>query len=158
MFLFHVLSPTSSDLFLAFVRPFKAEDKIMRLFNAHQSSWLGHAMEPVLNNRLRGFSNQARRRGLQLDEPQSLLHIRKSRRFIAMRWPRSGSIIGNASSALRIYANKTIAKHLVLSARPAFLSERFAEIIAARPSILTPNAPLSGAGVRSTEASAPRAG
>ena len=55
MFFFHVLSPTSSDLFLAFVRPFKAEDKIMRLLNAHQPSWLGHAMEPVLNNRLRAF-------------------------------------------------------------------------------------------------------
>ena len=55
MFLFHVLSLTSSDLFLAFVRPFKAEDKITRLLNAHRPSWPGHAMEPVLNNRLRAF-------------------------------------------------------------------------------------------------------
>ena len=143
---------------LAFVRPFEAEDKIMRLFNAHQPSWLGHAMEPVLNNRLRGFSNQAGRRGLQLDEPQRLLYIRRPRRFVAVRWPGSGSIIGNAFSVLRIYANKTMAKHLVLSARPAFSSERFAGIIAAWLSILTPNARLRGAGVRSTEASLPAAG
>ena len=27
----------------------------MRLFNAHQPSWLGHAMEPVLNNGLPAF-------------------------------------------------------------------------------------------------------
>ena len=45
---FHGLSPTSSDLFLAFVRSFQAEDKVMRLFNAHRPSGLGHAMEPVL--------------------------------------------------------------------------------------------------------------
>ena len=27
----------------------------MRLFNAHRPSWLGHAMEPVLNNGLRAL-------------------------------------------------------------------------------------------------------
>ena len=52
MFLFHVLSPTSSDLFLAFVRLFLLEDKLMRLFNAHRPSGLGHAVEPVFNNGL----------------------------------------------------------------------------------------------------------
>ena len=50
-----MLPPTSSDLVLAFVRPFKAENKVMRLFNARRSSWLGHAMEPVLNYGLRAF-------------------------------------------------------------------------------------------------------
>ena len=95
---------------------------------------------------------------MQLNEPQSLVNIREPRRFVAVRWPGGGSIIGNAFSALRIYANKTIAKHLVLSARPALQSNLFAEIAAARLSILTPNAPMSGAEVRSTKASAPLAG
>ena len=131
----------------------------MRLLNARRPSWLGHAVEPVLNSGwATGLTHQARRGGLQLDEPQSLVNIREPRRFIAVCWTSGPPILGNASSALRIYANKTIAKHLVLSARPAFLSERFAEIIAALLSILTPNAPMSGAEARSAEASAPLAG
>ena len=55
MFFFHLLPPASPNLFLAFVRPFKAEDKIIRLFKAHRPSWLGEAMEPVFYNGLRVF-------------------------------------------------------------------------------------------------------
>ena len=79
----------------------------MRLFNAHRPSGLGHAMEPVLNNGLRGLTHQARRGGLQLDEPQTLVNIREPWRFVSVRWISSAPILGNAFSALRLYANKT---------------------------------------------------
>ena len=51
-----------------------------------------------------------------------------------------------------------IAKHRVLSATQVFQSESLAEYPARKPSYLTPNALVSGADVRSTEASAPLAG
>ena len=54
-----------------------------------------------------GFYNQAHRGGLQLDERQSLVNIREPWRFVAVRWTSGAPILGNASSALRLYANKT---------------------------------------------------
>ena len=81
-----------------FVRPFQTEDKIMRIFNAHGPSWLGRAMEPVLNTGLGA---------LQLDEPESLFNIRKPRRFVAVRWKGGAPILGNIFLALRLYAKKT---------------------------------------------------
>ena len=53
---------------------------------------------------------------------------------------------------------KQIAKHIVLLATPVFQSELFDEQTATRLLFLTSNAPVSGAEVRSTEASAPLAG
>ena len=54
-----------------------------------------------------GLPNQARRGGLQLDEPQSLFNFRQPRRFVAVRWTSSALILRNAFSALRLYAHKT---------------------------------------------------
>ena len=53
---------------------------------------------------------------------------------------------------------KQIAKHRVLSTTQVFQSESLAGYTARKLSYLTPNAPLSGAGARSAEASAPTAG
>ncbi len=53
---------------------------------------------------------------------------------------------------------KQVAKHIALSPVPVFQSELFDEQTATKLLLLTPNVPLSGAEVRSTEASAPRAG
>ena len=53
---------------------------------------------------------------------------------------------------------KQIAKHIALSATTVFQSELFVEQTATKLLNLTPNVPMSGAGVRSTEASAPLAG
>ena len=53
---------------------------------------------------------------------------------------------------------KQIAKHIALSATPVFQPELFDGQTATMLLLLTPNAPMSGAEVRSTEASAPLAG
>ena len=53
---------------------------------------------------------------------------------------------------------KQIAKHIDLSATPVTQSDLFDEQTVSRFLLLTSNAPMSGAGVRSTEASAPLAG
>ena len=53
---------------------------------------------------------------------------------------------------------KQIAKHIALSATPVFQSELFDEQTATVLLLLTSNVLVSGAGVRSTEASAPLAG
>ena len=51
-----------------------------------------------------------------------------------------------------------IAKHIALSDAPVFQSELFDEQTAPLLLLLTSNAPMSGAEVRSTKASAPLAG
>ena len=153
-----MLSPTYSDLFLVFVRPFKTEDKVMRLLNARRPSWLGHAMEPVLNNGLRALT------------------IRRAEAACNSMSHRAQSIFGNpgvwsqcARPAVHQFLEmlprylasspmKQTAKHLVFSARSALQSNILAGTAVARLSILTPNAPMSGAEVRSTKASAPLAG
>ena len=53
---------------------------------------------------------------------------------------------------------KQIAKHIALSATLVFQSELFDEQTATMLLLLTSNAPMSGAEVRSTKASAPLAG
>ena len=53
---------------------------------------------------------------------------------------------------------KQVAKHIALSAVPVLQSELFDEQTATKLLLLTPNARLRGAGVRSTEASLPAAG
>ena len=152
-----MLSPTSSDLFLAFVRPFQAEDKVMRLFNAHRPSGLGHAMEPVSNNRLRVFPIR------RADAACNSMCHRACYIFENLGGsPQcAGRVVDQLLEMLSRHLSSTpikqIAKHLVLSARPAFQSDSFVEIIVARLWILTPNAPMSGAGARSAEASAPPA-
>ena len=54
-----------------------------------------------------GLTHQARRSGLRLDEPQSLVNIRQPWRFVVVRWRSSALILGNAFSALKLCANKT---------------------------------------------------
>ena len=53
---------------------------------------------------------------------------------------------------------KQITKHIALGATPVFQFELFDEQAAIKLLLLTSNAPMSGAEVRSTEASAPLAG
>ena len=53
---------------------------------------------------------------------------------------------------------KQIAKHIALSDAPVFQFELFDEQVATKLLLLTSNAPMSGADVRSTKASAPLAG
>ena len=53
---------------------------------------------------------------------------------------------------------KQMAKHVSLSAALLFQSGLFDELTATMLVVLTSNAPMSGAAVRSTEASAPLAG
>ena len=53
---------------------------------------------------------------------------------------------------------KQIAKHIALLATPVFQSELFDEQTTTVLLLLTPNALVRGAGVRSTEASPPPAG
>ena len=53
---------------------------------------------------------------------------------------------------------KQIAKHIALGATPVLQSELFGDQTATKLSLLTSNAPMSGAEVRSTKASAPLAG
>ena len=52
---------------------------------------------------------------------------------------------------------KQMAKHIALSATPVFRPGLFDDRTATMLLLLTSNAPMSGAGVRSTEASAPLA-
>ena len=153
-----MLSPISSDLFLAFVRPFQAENKIMRLFNAHRSSWIGCAMEPVLKNGLPAFPTKRTEAACYAMSRRSCSIFKNP--GVSSQCARSEvhPILEMLSQHLGATTIRQIAKHLVLSTRPAFQSNLFAEIASARLWILTPNAPMSGAEARSAEASAPLAG
>ena len=104
------------------------------------------------------LSNLARRGHFLFDEPQSLFIIRQPWRFVSVCGANSAPILENAFSALERYANKTNGEAPYSSRQAINLAQFFVEMATPRPSILTPNAPMSGAGVRSTQASAPLAG
>ena len=104
--------------------------------------------------------SQSERQGdLLRDEPQTIFSIKKPWRFVAVSWTESRPKLGSASSALKIYANETN-REAHRSFRWTGVAARIScsEQSAARSLLLTPNARLRGAGVRSTEASAPLAG
>ena len=65
------------DFFLPFVRPFQADDKVIRPFNAHPTLRIRSATDLTLNGGPRTFLLQTRRDGLLRDGPQSLFRIRK---------------------------------------------------------------------------------
>jgi hypothetical protein len=94
--LFHVLAPNFSNFFLAFVRPFQAEDKLTRLFNAQWTIVSRTRYGAGFEQRTTGLPNQAYGGGLQLDEPQRLFNIRKPWRFDSVRWIGSAHILVNA--------------------------------------------------------------
>ena len=192
-----MLSPTSLDCFLAFVRPFNAEDKAIRLFNAHRPSWLGNAMEPVLNSGLRAFPisraeaacdsmstdthplQQLRRTtDLALNGQPPTLRLSKSgapkrRRLdrpptVSLSSTRFGverqinrcrrPVLRTSFSAITLGTNKTNSEAPYLLGTVGNPLRIDCYGIPQTRLILPPNAPMSGAGVRSTKASAPLAG
>ena len=104
------------------------------------------------------LSNLARRGASLLDESRSLFIVRKPWRFVSVCWTSSALILGNAFSALKRSANKTDRKASCSFGQASIPIRFFAEMATPRLLILTPNAPMSGAEVRSTEVSAPLAG
>ena len=100
------------------------------------------------------LSNLARRGCSLIDEPQSLFIIRQPWRFVSVCWANSAPILENAFSALERYANKTNGKAPYSSRQASILARFFVEMATPGLLTLTPNALLSGAEVRSTEASA----
>ena len=145
-----MLLPRFPYCVVAFVRPFKADDKIMRPFDAHRPSSLGDATEPVLNNELVVFNipraeaacyamgHRARETFGQPSVP-CVWAGRERRQFMKI-----------LSRNLRTTPIKRIAKHLIVFGLVAFQSDSFAARALAKLLLLTPNAPMSGAEVRST--------
>ena len=79
----------------------------MRLFNAHRPSWLGHAMEPVLNKGLRALPIRRAEAACNSMNHRAYSIFRKPWRFVSVSWRSSALILGNAFWALKLYANKT---------------------------------------------------
>ena len=169
----------------------------MRLFNARRSSWLGHAMEPVLNYGLRAFP--INRAEAACDSMSTDTHRHQQLRrttYLALngepptwRLSKSGAprrrrldrpptvslsstgggverqinrcrrpVLRTSFSALTFGTNKTNSEtpHLlrVIGNQLRIDCDRIPQTLL----ILPPNAPMSGAEVRSTKASAPLAG
>ena len=84
--------------------------------------------------------NQARRGTLLRDEPQTIVSIRKPWSFVAVRWTGSRPNLGNASSALRIYANETNCEaHCSFRRTGVAVRISCSEQPATRSLLLTPN-------------------
>ena len=113
----------------------------------------------TVDHRPSSFLSQARRGGLPLDEPASLFSFFYELRHGAAEDARCGTrILGGAFSAPTGCPHQTNSEAHSISATRIFQSESLAEYPARRLSYLTPNAPVRGAGVRSTEASLRLAG
>ena len=116
-FLFHVPSLPFPAFFSAFVRPFKADDKVIRPFNAHRTLQLRRATDIELNGGPLTFPNQPSRGGLRLDELRtpnsSFLELQL---FPAMPESRNVPALGDAFSVLTFGTSETNSEaHFLLS-------------------------------------------
>ena len=160
MLYFHFVPRASPNFFSAFVRPFQAEDKMMQCFNAHRPSLVGQVAEPGLNDVTWPF---------QFWRAEPAWNLRSLRPYGNSENPGFSSQCAEPTTLGTLFflvlsrrqsasPMKRVAKHLILSGRAAIESISSAALPASWLSLLTPNAPMSGAKARSAEASAPLAG
>ena len=129
------------NCFLAFVRPFQADGKMMQCFNAHRPSLIGQATEPGLNDGTWP---------LQFWRAEPAWNLRSLRPYGNFANPGFSSRCAEPTTLVTLFflvlsrrqsasPMKRIAKHPILSERAAIESISSAALPASRLSLLTPN-------------------